>query len=100
MNISYELKEKIERNFKGYKKDFKNKLLSCDAKAIKQVGIMSHKMIAPEDIVEAYESGNIDYLYNQAKKMIELKKIYNELCEAHVHASIAKHKDNDSFEER
>ena len=36
-------------------------------------------VVEPEDVIEAYESNNMDYLYNQAKKMVELQKIYKEL---------------------
>lgn len=42
--ISDELKEMIEINLKAYS-DLKNKLLSGDANAIKQVGMMSQKGI-------------------------------------------------------
>ena len=90
--ISNELKEKIEKNFKAYS-DLKNKLLSGDADAIRQVGFKSQRGIEPEDVIEAYESNNIDYLYKQAKKMVELQKIYKELCDAYA-SNILKKNDN------
>ena len=95
--ISDELKEKIEISFKNYG-DLKNKLLSGDVYAIRQVCIMSQKNIAPEDVIEAYESNNMDYLYNQAKKMVKLQEIYKELCD--TYALYNMHKENDSLEER
>lgn len=70
-------------------------MLSGDVGAISQVGIMSQKSINPEDVIDAYESGNIDYLYNQAKKLIELQKLYKELCDAY--ASHITHKNNNGF---
>lgn len=82
-SISDELKEKIKINFKDYS-DLKNKLLSGDAETIRQIGIDSQKGIEPEDVIEAYESNNMEYLYKQAKKMVELKKIYIELCDAYI----------------
>lgn len=95
--IPDELKEKIEINFKIYS-DLKNKLLSGDLDAIRQVGIMSQKGIAPEDVIEAYESNNMDYLYNQAKKKVKLQEIYKELCD--VYTLHTMHKEDDSLEER
>lgn len=81
--ISDELKEKIEMNVK-YDIDLKNKLLSGDGNAIKQIGIESQKRINPVDVVEAYESNNMEYLYNLAKKRLVLNEIYNELCNAYA----------------
>ena len=80
--ISDELKEKIKVYFKDYD-DLKNKLLSGDENTIKKIGIISQERIAPEDVIKAYESNNMDHLYNKAKKMVELEKIYRELCIAH-----------------
>ena len=95
--ISDELKEKIEMNVK-YDIDLKNKLLSGDGNAIKQIGIESQKRINPVDVVEAYESNNMEYLYNLAKKRLVLNEIYNELCNAY--ASKMSPKENNGFGKR
>lgn len=95
--IPDELKERIEINLKAYS-DLKNKLLSGDANTIRQIGMMSQKGINPKDVIEAYESNNMEYLYNQAKKMVEFKKIYEELCE--LYALHNTHKESDSLGER
>ena len=80
--ISDELRNKIENIFKTYD-ELKNKLLLGDGYAIRQVGLMSQKGIEPEDVVEAYQSNNLDYLYIKAKRIIEMKEIYKELCQAY-----------------
>ena len=81
--ITDELKEKIEEIIKN-NTDLKNKILSGDGDAIRQIGIEAQKRIYPEDIVKAYESNNIDYLYKQAKKLVTMKEMYLELCDAYA----------------
>ena len=43
---------------------------------------MSQRRIEPQEIVEAYENnyGKIDELYKKAKMMLEVQKLYRELC--------------------
>lgn len=80
--ISDELKKKIEVNFKDAN-NFRVKLLSGDVDAIHKLAIISHQRIKPEDIIEAYESDNMDMLYSHAKKMVHMQEIYKELCDAY-----------------
>ena len=97
MQVSEELKQKVEKYYKN-NIELKNKLLSGDAEAIRQMGIWAQKGISPEDVVEVYETDNIDYLYRQAKKKMELREVYNELCKAYaLHSSSER---DDSIEER
>ena len=79
MRISEELSEKINILISNDDK-LKEKLLVGDADAIQRIGIMSDRRISSEDIVEAYENNNIDELYEKAKKTVELRKVYKELC--------------------
>ena len=97
MQISNELKEKIERYF-FMDEEFKNKLLSGVTDAIREVGSMAQKRIAPEDVIEAYENEEMDYLYKKAKKMVELQKMYKELCDSYD--SYILNNEEDTLEER
>ena len=61
----------------------KEKLYNLDAKAIEEVGRLSQTRINPDDFIVAYESGDLgvmNYLYQQAKKMVGLQELYKELC--------------------
>ena len=45
--------------------------------------MISQKGINPTDVVEAYQSNDsvaMEALYDKAQKLIELQKIYRELC--------------------
>ena len=82
MNISKELQEKINLLLKN-NEELRAKLLVGDANAIKEIGSISQKGMNPEDIVDAYESNDSEtmkYLYEKAKKIVELQKLYRDLC--------------------
>ena len=82
MNISKELQEKINLLFKN-NEELRERLLSGDANAIREIGSISQKGMNPEDIVAAYESNDSEamkYLYEKAKKLVELQKLYKDLC--------------------
>jgi len=82
MNISKELKERINHIFKT-NPEMIEKLYNCDAEAIREIGRLSQRGINPDDVVAAYESGDhstMNYLYQQAKRLVELQELYKELC--------------------
>ena len=82
MNTLKELQEKINLLFKN-NKELREKLLLGDVNAIREIGVMSQKGMNPEDIVDAYESNDSEtmkYLYNKAKRLVELRELYNNLC--------------------
>ena len=80
--VSDELKERIRKNVSDT--DLKNALLLGNESAITNIGIVSQRGIPSEEIIKSYESGNLDSLYNKAKKMLELQKIYKDLCNEHA----------------
>ena len=82
MYISKEIKEKITLLFKT-DHEMIEKLYNCDVSAIREIGILSHKGINPNDVIVAYESENqsaINDIYQQAKRLVELQELYKELC--------------------
>lgn len=82
MNISEELERKINLLFKN-NKEIRDKLLSGDVDTIREIGSISQKGINPTDVIVAYESNDgvsLEALYDKARKLIELQKIYKELC--------------------
>lgn len=82
MSISKEKQERINFLFKT-NPEMIEKLYECDAEAIREVGSLSQGGIDPEDVIVAYESGDPDtmnYLYQQAKRLVELQELYKELC--------------------
>ena len=82
MGISKETQDKINLLFKT-NSEMKEKLLRCDADAIREVGSLSQKGMNPDDIIAAYESGDpetMKYLYLQAKRLVGLQELYKELC--------------------
>lgn len=82
MSISKEIQEKINLLFKS-NPEMLEKLYECDAEAIREIGILSQKGINPDDVVVAFESGDkntMNYLYQQAKRLVELQELYKELC--------------------
>lgn len=82
MNVSKELQERINMLFKD-NEEIKEKLLACDADTIRQIGSASQKGMKPEDIIYAYESNDseiMEYVYKKAKKLVELQKLYKDLC--------------------
>ena len=93
--ISNGLRKKIEETFKSDEK-LRKGLLSLNPEAIQDVAIMGQKKIDPEDVIYAYENEGLEYLYEKAKKLMEMQKIYEELCESYFKKNL---KDN-SREER
>lgn len=90
MKLSLETQEKINRLFTD-NEELKNKLLAVDADAVREIGSLSQLGINPQDVVEAFEQDDVekkDYLYNKAKKILELKDLYKELCIEHSKNSI------------
>ena len=82
MKFSEELEKKINLIFNN-DKEIREQLLAGKSDAISQIGLMSQIGINPEDVVDAYESNDSDtmkYLYNKAKKMLELQELYKALC--------------------
>jgi hypothetical protein len=89
MNISKELQEKINLLFNN-NEELREKLLAGDADSIRKIGSISQKGIKPEDIIAAYESNSteaMECLYKKAQKMLELQKLYRELCLAYAKES-------------
>jgi len=82
MSISKGTQEKIKLLF-GKNPEMLEKLYKCDAEAIREIGILSQKGINPDDVIVAYESDDrttMNYLYQQAKRLVELQELYKELC--------------------
>ena len=82
MNILKETEEKINLLFKA-DPEMIEKLYNCDAEAIRKIGSLSQRGINPDDVIVAYESGDpntINYLYQQAKRLVGLQELYKELC--------------------
>lgn len=82
MEISEELQEKIESLFKN-NKELRDKLLAGDPDAISYIGEAGQTRFDPADIVASWESDTIEYLYKKAKKMIEVRELYEALCTAY-----------------
>ena len=83
MKLPNELAEKVERYF-HFDEKLKNRLLRGDVEAIRDVGMIAQSKINPEDVIEAYESDCIEYLYQKAKKKVTLEKLYHELVDWYV----------------
>lgn len=82
MVFSTKIQEKINVLFSD-DDAMREKLLVGNDDAIREIAYISQKGIKAEDIVVAFESDNRDAIteiYNNAKKMIELQKLYRELC--------------------
>ena len=82
MSFSKELQEKINMLFAD-KEEIREKLLAGDVDTIRKIGSASQKGMNPEDIVDAYESNDsetMENIYKKAKKLVELQKLYKDLC--------------------
>ena len=82
MSVSKETQAKINLLFKT-NPEMRDRLYNCDAEAIREIGSLSQRGINPDDVVVAYESGNQDtmnYLYQQAKRLVGLQELYKDLC--------------------
>jgi len=98
MTVSLKTQRKINNLFKT-NPEFRERLFVCDAAAIREVGGLSQSKVEPEDIIEAYESNDKDtmnYLYKQAKRLVELKELYNDLCIEFYEKIEGNVEDNDS----
>lgn len=82
LKISNELKIKIENLFQDNEK-LKKDLLSGNPNAIQKIAIIGDDKIAPEDVIIAYESNDMENIYQEAQKKLAIKKLYKELCEAY-----------------
>ena len=82
MIVSKETQERINFLFKT-NPEMIEKLYKCDAEAIREVGSLSQRGMNPADVIAAYESGDpstMDYIYQQAKRLVGLQELYKELC--------------------
>lgn len=82
MSVSKGTSEKINFLFKN-NPEMIEKLYNCDDEAIRKVGSLSQRGINPDDVIAAYESNEpstMNYLYQQAKRLVELQELYKELC--------------------
>lgn len=82
MSISKETQDKINLLFKN-NPEMIEKLYNCDAETIREIGILSQRGINPDDVIAAYENGEpstMNYLYQQAKRLVGLQVLYKELC--------------------
>ena len=98
MNISKKNQEKVNILFEN-NSEMKEKLYKGDAEAIREIGIISQRGINPDEIVAAYESDDpsaMDNLYQNAKRLVELQKLYKALCLEYY----KKMKDTTKYEEQ
>lgn len=82
MNISNELKEKVERLLRN-NEELKRGALEGNADAIRKIGNLSQNGIQAKEITEAYENNTIEQLYKKAKNILELQDVYEKLCDAY-----------------
>ena len=78
MKFSEELVTKIKTLFDN--KELQDRLLAGDPDAIREIGSISQKGISPEEVITAYDNGEIEALYKKSKMMVELQRLYKELC--------------------
>ena len=69
--------KKINELFKK-NNEFRKRLLSHDADAIRELATYD-KGFSCEEIIYAYENDSLDYIYAQAKRKLEITKLYFEL---------------------
>ena len=82
MILSNEVQNKIKILFEN-DSETREQLLLGNAEAVRKIGSISQKGINPEDIVKAFESNNqntMNALYNESKRLVELRELYKELC--------------------
>ena len=90
MKFSKELEDKIKEIFKT-EDGLRNNLLAGDAETIRKIGSLSQRGMNPEDVVDAIESDDpeaIKYLYHKAKRIIEMQKLYKDLCDAYTNKEV------------
>jgi len=79
-----ELQDKINILFKN-NEEKRKKLLAGDVEAIREL-TSSQRGIDSQEIVYAFENDETDalkYLYNKAKRNVEIQNLYKELCHAY-----------------
>ena len=82
MIFSRETDERINTLFKT-NEEMRKRLFACDANAIREIGFLAQTKVDPEDVIDAIESNDPDtlnYLLNKAKKLVELKTLYKDMC--------------------
>lgn len=82
MVLSNEIQNKIKILFEN-DSETREQLLLGNAEVVRKIGVISQKGINPEDVVIALESkdyNTMNTLYNQSKRLVELRKLYKELC--------------------
>ena len=82
MILSNEVQNKIKILFEN-DSETREQLLLGNAEAVRKIGSISQKGINPEDIVKTFESNNqntMNALYNESKRLVELRELYKELC--------------------
>lgn len=104
MSIPKKTQERINLLFKT-NPEMIEKLYNCDAEAIREIGSLSQKGINPDDVIVAYQSGDpstMNYLYQQAKRLVELQELYKELCFEHYKKikDISGHVEQDGIQRR
>ena len=88
--VTIDLQEKINMLFED-DEDMKNRLLNGDEDAIQNLVIMTRTNIDPLDIISAYESKEFKPLYEKAKKIVQIKQLYIEMCNWHARNSMKSH---------
>ena len=78
MQLPKELEEKIKTLFVD-DAELRMRLLKGEAEAIQQLAMITGK-IDPIEIVKSYENNTMDFLYQKAKKLIQIRDLYVELC--------------------
>ena len=82
MILSNEVQNKIKILFAN-DSETREQLLLGNAEVVRKIGSISQKGINPEEIVKAFESDNqniMNALYNESKRLVELRELYKELC--------------------
>lgn len=83
MMITDEMKQKLDLYLND--KDLKDKLSSDNIEknknAIQCIGLIAQESVDPLDVIKSYENNTMDSLYEYAKRLVELNKIYKQLCD-------------------
>lgn len=94
MKITDEMMKKIDLYLND--EELNNNLLSDNIdknkNAIQYIGYISQEKINPLDVIKSYENNTMDSLYDNAKRLVELNKIYNQLCDEVYHFGTEQYK--------
>ena len=60
--------------------ELREKVMSGDIDAIRDIGIISERGISSEDVINYFDNNKQEELYNYAKKLLGLRELYTELC--------------------